>query len=308
MRARYRFYLMIKFLLDLFVHFEKSNQTNDGLSRENKINRNRKKLWFLFSNRRDDSQLDYYCPRKHFSTRIEDLCFYFYRYRKVHKSAGQVCKLSSHRLATIDSFHTLNAVVEAFEKFLKSLVLLNESKKHETSFRFHLDSIYKQADGVFYWNSTHTPLHNDLMCAKTKNIVNVSQFMSHVNSTCVELIVNDLNYRSNSGEMQNACLKLIDCNSIRYAICEWKGHTIQNYNLQLEAQLVKSYGSILVVFLVFVSIWILLYYFRFKKRFYHEIQDNFNFYIAELSLFNRASSYLDDLTISQKKRKRSHLL
>lgn len=72
---------------------------------------------------------------------------------------------------------------------------------------------------------------------------------------------------------------------MRYAVCEWRGETIQSFNMQLEAQLLNAYISVLVVFVLFVLIWLFIYCLH-RKRMWKEISLAFENYKKEIELFD----------------------
>ncbi|CAF0708031.1 unnamed protein product [Brachionus calyciflorus] len=231
----------------------------------------KKVLWFLFDKSQNPDS-EFYCPQKHLVTKIEDLCYHFYTFKKTQKSAQEICKKVSHRLVEIDSEKTQQALFESMDKFL----FASDIK----SFRFHIGAVYN-IDSKFYWNNSNFLLDPNLFCQKLSKFSFLLQPKS--NMTCLELIHKDPNYKSINGF--NTCLKIVDCQSVRYAICEWRGDTIQSYNLELTAQLINSYISLLVVLGLFSFLWIILYRvhkFRVKNISSKACAD----YLEEMKIFN----------------------
>lgn len=204
----------------------------------------RKVLWFLFDHP-IDPQVEFYCPQKHTATKIEDLCYYFYLYKKTHKSVEEACEKVSHRLAEIDSAKTWQVLVETIEK--------NFDQNKYKNLRFYMGLVNLKEKNL-YWANTSTLVNSDLMCQK---IPGRTFYAIEKNSSCIELIHKDPTYRSLSGH--DTCLKLIDCHHVRYAVCEWRGDSIKSYNLELSSQLINSYISILFVICLFCLMWIILY-------------------------------------------------
>lgn len=115
-----------------------------------------KKLSFFFSHLIEAN--DFYCPRKHINTLVEDLCYYFYRYKRTQYAAEHVCRNSSHRLAIVESNSTWTALLQAMEKFLKralitgpggivtelhSAAFTDANNRSFASFRFHVGSVHR---------------------------------------------------------------------------------------------------------------------------------------------------------------------
>lgn len=121
-------------------------------------------------------------------------------------------------------------------------------------------------EGLFCRNSRTTPLNSSIL-----------------NLSCVELIIKDSNYISNSG--LNTCIKIIDCLSPRFTICEWRGNTIQSYNLELTSQLINSYISLLFVIALFCFMWTMLYFLHII-RIRNENSSAISDYLEELKIFN----------------------
>jgi hypothetical protein len=120
----------------------------------------RRKLWFL-SSVRPKTDSDFYCPRKHINTPIEDLCYYFYRHKKTHLAASETCANLSHRLAVLESEPTWNGLLYAIDKFTKRVLtaLHAANPEHDfnpnrslVNFRFHLGAVYRIEKQVLYIN------------------------------------------------------------------------------------------------------------------------------------------------------------
>ncbi|RMZ97484.1 hypothetical protein BpHYR1_000229 [Brachionus plicatilis] len=230
----------------------------------------RKVLWFLFDHP-IDPQSEFYCPQKHTATHIEDLCYYFYLYKKMHQSAKEACEKVSHRLAEIDSAQTWQTLVQTMSK------LFNKNKIK--NLRFHM-GLVNLKDKHLYWANTSSLVNEELMCQK---IPGRSFYAIDHNSSCIELIHNDPHYQSLNG--LDTCLKLIDCHHVRYAICEWRGDSIKSYNLELRSQLINSYISILVVICLFCFMWIILYNYH-ARRVNSIISKACADYLEEEKIFN----------------------
>lgn len=273
----------------------------------------RKKLWFLFSNE-PNPVLDFYCPRKHFHTNTEDLCYFFHRYQKMHKSAEQICKNSSQRVAEIESEATLYSLLYALEKFQRYLYSITEDAPSSSAmvakpsimtastifrFRFHVGAVFKKAQNDadqsnprshrLYWNESGLELNANLMCNLTQKHQNVTTRLE-----CIELVVgNDFSvYKANVSH--RSCLKPVDCMGVRYVVCEWRGsNTIQSYSKELEAQMINSYLLTLVVVVLFIFI-LSIIYLENRKRIQSEISNALENYKKELELFDFSKNSDED--------------
>lgn len=87
----------------------------------------------------------------------------FLFFQKTHKSAQEVCKKVSHRLAYIDTPDTWDALLDALGKFQKSIDIKNQS----VSFRFHLGPIYKT--NGYFWNTSNTEIQNEIFAKNLRN-------------------------------------------------------------------------------------------------------------------------------------------
>lgn len=137
---------MLKFLILTSMMISESISITNNQTTTTKIEVRKKKLWFLFPNKHNKGDLaDFYCPRKHIVTMVEDLCYYFYRHKKTNELAEQACGNVSHRLVYIDSDLTWSALLYAADKFVKrvnSTINSNTNENNPTSrlpmFRFHV--------------------------------------------------------------------------------------------------------------------------------------------------------------------------
>jgi hypothetical protein len=248
-----------------------------------------KKLNFLFS-RNLDPDTDFYCPHNHYATMVEDLCYYVNIYRKNHKSAEESCKKLSHRLAEIDSDNTMQALSSVIDKFYKFLNLQNNnSASLSVNLRFHLGSVYKKtADDnnnnnfllnyKLYWNHSRVEVNRGYICKRLNGTYSLGNF----SLTCIALVTNDPKYFSDRDG--NMCLKLIECQNARNSVCEWRGESIQSYNLELRNQIINAYISIMYVMGLFLVLWLILYIVH-EKRVKNEISLPLNTYLEELKLF-----------------------
>lgn len=55
------------------------------------------------------------------------------------------------------------------------------------------------------------------------------------------------------------CLKPVGCESMRHAVCEWRGDSIQSFGAHLESQLVNAYVAVFAVLALFSLIWSSIY-------------------------------------------------
>lgn len=119
---------------------EVSNQTTTPTTQQ--TTKRKRKLWFLFPHKSARTDADFYCPRKHVVTRVEDLCYYFHRHKKSNSQASEACGNSSHRLVHVDSELTWSALVYAAEKFVRRVTAnTNVNLKSTTAFRFHVGRV-----------------------------------------------------------------------------------------------------------------------------------------------------------------------
>ena len=231
-----------------------------------------KKLSFLFGN----NDLNHsYCPFKHYSTTIKDLCFFFYKTRKHPKSAQEICKKNSHRLATIDNNLTWIALKYSIDQFYTT----NNYSYKNLNNRFHMGSVYKMNKQSYFWNHSQTKIEENYFCFSKLN----KTFSINSNFNCIELIYNDEIYQSFHDKKM--CLKLIDCSNARFSICEWRGDNIQDYSVELRSQIINAYKCIICVASLYCLIWILLWLYH-KKKFDNKIMLIMNDYLNELRLFN----------------------
>jgi hypothetical protein len=216
-----------------------------------------KKLSFIFV-RSVEPDVHFYCPQQHYATVVEDLCYHFYPFKKTHNTAEEVCRKASHRLAEIDGEPSWSGVYNAVEKFYKSSLNLS-SGQALPNLRFHLGSVYKLPNTnsdlkfSFLWNSSHTQVHESYLCRNASNFNLAVNF----NLNCLELLINEVNYVAESG--QRLCLKPVDCQTVRYSVCEWRGGGIPEFGLELKSQLVNAYISVVFVMFFFFLVGIMLY-------------------------------------------------
>ena len=239
-----------------------------------------KKLSFLFKHK-EDPDLDYYCPQKHFASRIEDLCYYIPTSKKTHKTAENMCKKKSHRLAEIESQLIFESVLDTLHKYY--LTTKEISPEEDANKKYHLGSIYKIENGEqkIYWNESNLLIDESLLCKKLK--FKSHEILINPSYSCIELIYNDSNYRSENGK--NSCLKLVDCQSVKYSICEWRGNDIKSYNLELKEQIINAHISVLFVASLFNFIWFILYALH-KRRVRYQLDLALNNYKDELRIFS----------------------
>lgn len=99
-------------------------------------------------------------------------------------------------------------------------------------------------------------MSSEMLCESTRD--NMSTY------SCLEL-VSGIVARSKGGGggggggEYNWCLRQVDCQSYRYAVCEWRGDSIQSFSAHLDAQLLNAYVSVFGVLTLFALIWSLIY-------------------------------------------------
>ena len=212
-----------------------------------------KKLSFLF--RRDlNHDASFYCPPKHLSTFVEDLCYNVNPLRKSRKTAIESCKKVSNRLAEIDSDESWLALLSSLAKYYKTLEMEDEL----VNLRFHLGRlVHLHQSNQWVWKSSLASWNDRYTCRKKNSPETKPYEPSNRTSICVELLDRDLLYESMASS--NSCLRLVDCDRIRYSICEWRGNSLQNFSSQLRHELIHSFISVLVVSVLFCLCWLILY-------------------------------------------------
>jgi hypothetical protein len=247
-----------------------------------------RKLSLLFDPAQSDQQpLDvrFYCPQQHYATGVEDLCYHIYPFKKTHKSAEEVCRKVSHRLAELDSPAALLGIQTALDTFDKSQGGRSEQQQQQLNRRFHLGSVLKRLDkdnpqqAILYWNQSGRPVDPAYLCHNASTL----RLAVNFGFGCVELLVNEASYVSRDGQRQ--CIKPVDCGTVRYSVCEWRGHELPAFGLELTRQLVNAYVSVLAVMVVFSAVWMLLYVWH-EWRMQGEIDEPLRAYRDELELFD----------------------
>lgn len=99
---------------------------------------------------------------------------------------------------------------------------------------------------------------------------------------CVELVSGGSSVKSRGGH--SWCLKSVGCESLRYAVCEWRGATIQSFSAHLEAQLLNAYVWSFGVLAAFIFIWSVIYILS-RSRIRAQVCDALLNYQIECELF-----------------------
>jgi hypothetical protein len=178
----------------------------------------------------------HYCPVKHMTTRVKDLCFYVSYSRRSRNAAKDNCAKRSQRLVELDSNQTWYALRSHLNR--EDYYQTNDASAIKI---FHIGLLkYNATVKAFVWNHTNVAMDKRYMCTiDTNSTIN--------NRTCAELIV------YNSYNVSFKCLKLVECNRMsRYSICEWRGAHMKNFSSHLTTELTKSYISIVGVLLLHV--------------------------------------------------------
>jgi hypothetical protein len=188
---------------------------------------------FQFIGVKIQDESTFYCPVKHMTTHVRDLCLYVSYSRRSRDASRDNCVRKSQRLAELDSMDTWHA--------LKSH-LHREDYQSSDAYAikiFHMGLLRFNAKlNAHVWNHTGARLDNNTLCNPG--------FKLTTSEKCVELFVDD---RFN---VSFKCLRLVDCNrKSLYSICEWRGSTIPNFDKHLVAELIKSYMGIVGVLLVY---------------------------------------------------------
>jgi hypothetical protein len=183
-------------------------------------------LGFLDWTVRDEA--NFYCPVKHATTHIRDLCLYVSYSRRSQATAVDNCAKKSQRLIELDSAPTWLA--------LQRILARDEHPSTDAIRIFHVGLL--QLDrrlNKFTWNHSGSQLDQQMLCRVAP--------MPLVDERCAELLVDD---RSNV-----SCIRLVDCNRrALYSVCEWRGEHIKPFSQHLASELIKSYVSILGVLAV----------------------------------------------------------
>ena len=217
-----------------------------------------------------DDEHDYYCPRKHTTSIDKNLCFYISITKRSRISARENCFKKSQRLVEIDSNLTWNALMYSLSK--------NETDIPNTPSvkSFHI-GVLKLKNNYYIWNNSESEINKKLLCNKS-DLVPRSDFK------CANLRLISLN---------NVCFQVTECNdtrSIGYSICEWRGDLIDDFNIELYKELVKSYYVILCVLIIYIILIYLLYliqnYRSIQREAFLKERDDYGVKISNLDVTN----------------------
>lgn len=221
-----------------------------------------KKLDFLF--KRDD----FFCPVNHKKTLIEDLCYLVSNKKKAsYQEAEEHCNKTSQRLAQIDDLHIWQNIKFGLNKMFDSRSDLNLSFYIASNLKAKTSSLINDNSAINYQFYSD----NKFFCSKTN--------FSTKNS-CLELKYLYFNWNRSS----IVCLNSISCKRHRYALCEWRGDKLENYNVYLKNQILKAFISIMFAIFLFFSLWTLFYLYH-KHSVKNELTNAYNSYLKENEIF-----------------------
>jgi hypothetical protein len=224
------------FIFLIITIFTKKLKSNEETTPKQKI----QNILKLFKIPIDNDENDYYCPRKHTTSFDKNLCFYISITKRSRISARENCFKKSQRLVEIDSNLTWNALIYSLSK--------NETEIPDTPFvkSFHIGVLKLTKNNYYIWNNSESVINKNFLCNK-------SDLIPRSAYKCANLRLTSLN---------NICYKITECNdsrSIGFSICEWRGHLIEDFNIELYKELIKSYYVILCVFIIYIILIYLLY-------------------------------------------------
>jgi hypothetical protein len=271
----------MKFLIvSLFILLQTSNNTLNS----EKTNR---KLAFLFKRN------DFYCPKNHKKSSLEDFCFLISKYRLSYSQAKKNCKKVSQRLVHIDNstiFEALKFTVDNY--FLHRNLTLNQTN---FAYQFYLASTIKtlfakekSTSNLFETSKKNLTLNSQYFCEKDFKAANKT-LLENDDDNCIELNYTYIKLTNSS----HFCLNFINCKQNRNFICEWRGHTLENFSKKLRNQIKISFIITIFVLLAFCFLWFLLYSchdFRVKD----EISLPLSSYLKQNELFSFNFKNVDD--------------
>jgi hypothetical protein len=248
-----------------------------------------KKVDFLFDH--SDPQTSYYCPSRHQKSSVDNLCFYINPMRQINLEASKFCKLNSQRLVEINDEITWKALFTSLNNYYKAI---NHNNIINKSVKFFIGQVMKRRDNFrLIWLESKIELNTDFMCQ-----LHYDQNQRVVNETnesifCIELIDHTNGYVSRNG--YNSCLKLTDCNKSHHSICEWRGDSIENFNIHLEIELIKSYVVTVSTFIIFIILLIIIFIFH-QIRIKNEMTIALNEYSNERKIFEFDKIYYNEIS------------
>ena len=234
------FFILIKMLLKYFlilIYLKRSITANEEVSP-------RKRVEFILKILKIPvgGEYEYYCPRKHATSLDRNLCFYVTSSRRTRNSSTENCLKNSQRLVEIDSNSTWNALIYTLNK--------TDEIRSTGEKPFHI-GVVKLKNKTYVWNNSQTELLKSLMC----NNKAATDLTSKLDYKCAEL-------RISLPKLENSCINLKECNKFNNkanSICEWRGHEIEEFSVQLYKELIHSYYVIFGVIIIYYMILYLLY-------------------------------------------------
>lgn len=232
-----------------------------------------------------EPEMSFYCPVKHGTTYVENLCYYTTFARRTRANAKENCFKKSHRLAEIDTNQTWNALIYYLNKEENQINDILGMKL------FHLGTLkVKHSNKLnfskYIWNHSETELIQQILCSSSFVYFNESPSLSRIK--CVELLVNYVSTSNSSANtvIKDKCLRIVECNRTSiYSICEWRGDNIEDFSVYLLDQLIEAYYAIVVVFLLYIIIWY-IFYLIYKYRSKDQLRKISKAYKYELKISN----------------------